>query len=1645
MKKFLFAVMILCLSLVMFGCQMNAQNDDAKDLVKIYNELFEGVDLEHVASNLTFVTEKDGVTIVYDSRNKAVLSDLGVVTRPDADTTIDLVVTLTYGDKTYQGKFTITILAKEHVHQYGDWQKDDNNHWKECSCGDKQELAAHTWNEGVETKAPTEQETGEKTFTCTVCGATKVEILEKLAHTHQYGDWLKDENNHWKECSCGEKAELAAHTWNEGVETKAPTEQEKGEKTFTCTICGATKVEELDKLAHTHQFGDWLNNEENHWKECSCGEKAELAAHTWDDGNVTLAPTLEAEGIKTFTCTVCGAIKTEVINKLDPENDDEQTIVIDIEEYATANNWVDAKSVPSGETAPQYLEVSKDGVTITVSGKDKGNYGKYYAKNDYTAVSTWRFYSAEDSKLTFSSESNIVSIKVFFVFNEGKQGAIQVGSNVYNSEDEILVNDKTITLAVVTAPIDENKNGQIHITKIEVVLGSYSGGGDDPVNPPVEYMTVAEVYELAQGAEINALLGVVTGFMAGNNGDYNVYIADETGDVLVFFKGIGMPEGLEVGQEIVVNGSLDIYKGLYEVKVLDLANVTLGEVVEFAELDIDDLSELDDSWMSAVINLNNVKLSSVELAKKDDGSNKDTTLVLADEKGNEFPFFVKAAHASLFNRVFANVKAGELISIKNVVVSVYNTTVQICLTEQVEVTGGSDNPDNPPVEVPEDLQGLADLWNRIDWTNYTFRESLAYDGEVDHVDSYEVDGEYVHWITRYTSQDGSDAEEEYYILMGEDEDGYYTFVGVIFFDEDSEAWYYSEDLYDIYACLYYYNLDYYGLVLDFSKFEKVEDDKYQAKADYVNEVGKAFFYDCDGEFEGEEEGDVVTQSEVFSSFIIEVQNGSLAITATSTYTYEDEEGKEEYACVYNIQLKDINTTSFDVPEYVVEEEELTIADVYEMENKDEVNGMYGVVTGFMPGNRGDYNVYVTDGQADILVFFKSIGLPEGLQVGQEILVNGTVSIYKGMVEVVVTSFDDIVLGEVIGFEELDINDLSQLSEEWMGTVVNLVGVSFESLELGDGDTSLTVVDKAGNEMVLFVKSAQAEIFNSIFAGVEAGSEINLKNVAVSVFNTVQLVLTEQTEVNLEYGLILSYNSKVITEGVALEEALADLVVSYRNEAGELAVLEDGEYTISCEEYNMEQGGTYTVLISYNEETISLKLILSIPSVLEGVEYQTLAETAVEKVGYNVGLPSTGDVNVLVIPVAFSNSDLYNYGTEDEIKAKLEIAFNGTNEETGWYSLRGYYQTVSYGRLNLHAEILDIFDSGLTYDVTKGKTGVVDYDCFLRAIEAYDDEIDYSLYDQNEDGYIDCVYLVYLAPYYDYYDENQSDLWWAYCWEYFEELEDGQEETTFDGVGLDYYLWFSMDFLDDPIDAIYDRTGDIIEEESLYVNINCETIIHESGHALGLDDYYDYADGGVTGGVGGFAMMDYNQGDHDPYSKAILGWINPIVVANMDYSATLASFAETGDTIIISKNNGGTYFEEYFMIALYTPTGVNELKSDRECGLPSEVGVMIWHIDASLRSDKELASGQYGPMDMTLCNNGKASCKLIDLVSASSGREIGNQENYLVSDVDLFGENSTVGRLTWYDGSSVGLTLSLGEFGINAETGLYEVSVNLSFN
>ena len=201
-----------------------------------------------------------------------------------------------------------------HTHDVHDkaWKYDDTNHWQECSCGEKLNVANHAYGEWSVTKPATETEEGSKARDCTVCDHVQTETIPMLEHEHIYGDWQSNDTQHWKECRCGEKIEVGDHTYGEWKITKEPTTTETGSRERTCSTCNYKDREILPVHKHSHN-NKWEKDDAQHWRLCSCGEKFDIADHSFDNWTITKEPTTTETGSRERTCSICKYTQTETL------------------------------------------------------------------------------------------------------------------------------------------------------------------------------------------------------------------------------------------------------------------------------------------------------------------------------------------------------------------------------------------------------------------------------------------------------------------------------------------------------------------------------------------------------------------------------------------------------------------------------------------------------------------------------------------------------------------------------------------------------------------------------------------------------------------------------------------------------------------------------------------------------------------------------------------------------------------------------------------------------------------------------------------------------------------------------------------------------------------------------------------------------------------------------------------------------------------------------------------------------------------------------------------------------------------------------------------------------------------------------------
>ena len=159
----------------------------------------------------------------------------------------------------------------------------------------------HRWVEDTSKTVPaTCTSEGSKTYYCTAdykdydqevhkCHSTKTETLAKTAH-------------HWVNGVCTECGATHEHDWQEQTSlAKSPTCTEKGSKTYKCSKCGETKVEEIPATGHTWKIHQIAQNR----SECKCSVCEATKAHDLEVVSKDPA-TCTKKGIIHYVCKDCG-------------------------------------------------------------------------------------------------------------------------------------------------------------------------------------------------------------------------------------------------------------------------------------------------------------------------------------------------------------------------------------------------------------------------------------------------------------------------------------------------------------------------------------------------------------------------------------------------------------------------------------------------------------------------------------------------------------------------------------------------------------------------------------------------------------------------------------------------------------------------------------------------------------------------------------------------------------------------------------------------------------------------------------------------------------------------------------------------------------------------------------------------------------------------------------------------------------------------------------------------------------------------------------------------------------------------------------------------------------------------------------------
>lgn len=300
-------------------------------------------------------------------------------------------------------------------------------------------------------------------------------------------------------------------------------------------------------------------------------------------------------------------------------------------------------------------------------------------------------------------------------------------------------------------------------------------------------------------------------------------------------------------------------------------------------------------------------------------------------------------------------------------------------------------------------------------------------------------------------------------------------------------------------------------------------------------------------------------------------------------------------------------------------------------------------------------------------------------------------------------------------------------------------------------------------------------------------------------------------------------------------------------------------------------------------------------------------------------PTKGSPHICIILVEFADNSL-SFDT-----ATFVNMFNqrGFNQDGATGSVADFFNLSSNGQFTPNLDVLGPvkLPKNMSYYGSNNRNGddIAPEEMIIDACTLLDSEVDFSVYDTDNDGVIDNVYVVYAG-----YGESQgasANTIWAHSWAVYS----GAGRTKYlDGKLLDNYA------TSNELSGTYGTQLDGIG-----------TFCHEFSHVMGLPDLYatSYTSSFTPGN---YSLMDhgsYNNDSHTPpshsgYERYCLGWIEPEVLEGPE-TVSLGCISDEGhynDVRIIKtpKEN------EYFLVE-------NRQQKMWDQYIPGH-GMLIWHID-----------------------------------------------------------------------------------------------------
>ena len=314
--------------------------------------------------------------------------------------------------------------------------------------------------------------------------------------------------------------------------------------------------------------------------------------------------------------------------------------------------------------------------------------------------------------------------------------------------------------------------------------------------------------------------------------------------------------------------------------------------------------------------------------------------------------------------------------------------------------------------------------------------------------------------------------------------------------------------------------------------------------------------------------------------------------------------------------------------------------------------------------------------------------------------------------------------------------------------------------------------------------------------------------------------------------------------------------------------------------------------------------------------QAIAIRKVENAKSSRSFPTTGNRKLICILIGYTDKAF------TKTQAQFNTLFNGT---TG--SVKHYYLENSYNQFNLTVDVAGPYTASrnMAYYGANDASGydIRPRELVLEAINLADPHVNFAEYDNDNDGWVDGVYIIYAG-----YGEEAgggANAIWAHAWSL-------ASAVTKDGVKLQKYSCSA---------ELRGNSGTNIT--------NIGVICHEFGHVLGAPDYYDtnYSTGGQYEGTGNWDMMAggswNNDGatpaHHNGFTKTkVYNWA-PVVTLNQPVTVTLQQATYNSNSFYQINT---TTANEYFFIE-------NRQQQGFDAYIPGH-GMIIYHVHATVNQN-----------------------------------------------------------------------------------------------